>query len=143
MTGPLHEETGSFCIRRLEEIGAVRQWLRSELGSRGYSPHDTFAIWMGFEEAASNAITHGNRGDPAKTVTIELAIDETKVEITIEDEGAGFNASGLEDPTADENLLKESGRGVMLIRSFMDEVRYNDVGNRVRLVKHRSDSTPT
>jgi serine/threonine-protein kinase RsbW len=140
MSEPLNEATGAFSIRRLEEVGPVRRWLSAELDSHRYSPHDTFAVRTGFEEAVTNAITHGNSGDPAKAVSIELAVSETKAEITVADEGPGFNAAGLEDPTAEQNLLKESGRGVMLIRSFMDEVNYNDAGNRVRLVKYRSHS---
>jgi serine/threonine-protein kinase RsbW len=143
MSEPLNEATGSFSIHRLEELGPVRQWLRTELNSRRYSPHETFAVRTGFEEAVTNAIAHGNGGDPSKAAAIDLAVGESKIEITIQDEGPGFDAASVEDPRADKNLLKESGRGVMLIRSFMDEVHYNDAGNRVRLVKYRSDSSPS
>jgi serine/threonine-protein kinase RsbW len=139
MIGPSNEATGSFRVRRLEELGAVREWLHSALSAHRYGSHDTFAIRTGFEEAANNAITHGNSGDPAKAATIDLTVGQGQVDITIEDEGPGFDYSHLEDPTSDENLLKESGRGVMLIHSFMDEVHYIGPGNRVRLVKYRSD----
>ena len=143
MSEPLKEAAGSFSIRRLEELGPVRQWLNAELNSHRYNPHDTFAVRTGFEEAVTNAIAHGNAGDANRAAAIDLAVGESKVEITIEDEGPGFDAARLEDPTVEKNLLKESGRGVMLIRSFMDEVHYNGEGNRVRLVKYRSDSTPS
>jgi serine/threonine-protein kinase RsbW len=143
MSEPLNETTGSFLVRRLEELAPVRRWLNAELDSHRYNPHDTFAVRTGFEEAVTNAIAHGNGGDPNKSAAIDVAVGASRIEITIEDEGPGFNQACLKDPTADENLLKESGRGVMLMRSFMDEVHYNDAGNRVRLVKYRSDSTPS
>jgi len=142
MSGPSDGATQSFCISRLEELAPVRQWLRDQLGRRRYASHDTFAIRTGFEEAAANAITHGNRSDPAKHVRIELSIGDARVEMTIEDEGPGFDYGHVKDPTADENLLRAGGRGVMMIRAFMDEVDYNEAGNRVRLVKYRSDAPP-
>ncbi len=138
MIGPSNEATGSFCIHRLDELSAVRQWLHKALSAHRYGSHDTFAVRTGFEEAATNAIAHGNQGDPAKAATIDLTVDEAKVEITIQDEGPGFDYSHVEDPTARKNLLKDGGRGVMLIRNFMDEVHFNDTGNRIRLVKYRS-----
>ena len=143
MTGPSNEATGSFSICRLDELSAVRQWLHKALSARRYGSHDTFAIRTGFEEAATNAIAHGNEDDPAKAATIVLTVDEAKVEITIQDEGPGFDYSHVADPTAEENLLKDGGRGVMLIRNFMDEVHYNAAGNRIRLVKYRGDSSPS
>jgi len=143
MTEPLNEATGSFCIRRLEEIGAARQWLRSELEAHRYSRHDTFAIRLAFEEAVANAVTHGNKGDPAKTVTVDLVVDDGKVQMTICDEGPGFDYSHLADPTAGSNIMKESGRGVMLIRAFMDDISFDSPGNCARLVKYRSEKPPT
>ena len=142
MTEPLNEVAGSFCIRRLEEIGSARRWLKEALGARRYSRHDTFAVRLAFEEAVANAVTHGNGGDPAKTVMIALVVDDAKVQMTICDEGSGFDYSHVADPTADRNILKESGRGVMLIRSFMDDISYTGPGNCVRLVKYRSGNAP-
>jgi len=143
MSEPLKETTSSFCIHRVEEIVKVREWLRGELEAHHYGEHDTFAIRLAFEEAATNAITHGIKEDPARHVTIEFAVDDAKVEMTIADEGPGFDFAHIEDPTAERNILKEYGRGVMLIHSFMDEVHYNRVGNVLRLVKYRSESPPS
>lgn len=140
MTEPLNEAAGSFCICRLEEMERVRIWLKNALDAHQYGRHDTFAIRTAFEEAVANAVTHGNKGDPAKGVTVELVVNDAKVEMTISDEGPGFDVTRLEDPTAEQNIMKEFGRGVMLIRSFTDEVQFNDTGNRVRLVKYRSES---
>ena len=58
--------------------------------------------------------------------------------VTVADEGAGFDPAGVPDPTADENLEKPCGRGIMLIRAYMDEVAYNRQGNEIRIVKHRT-----
>ena len=138
MTEPLNEATGLFCICQLEEIERARIWLKTALDAHQYGRHDTFAIRTAFEEAVTNAITHGNRGDPAKRVSVELAVNDSKVEMTITDEGPGFDTSHVEDPTTKENIMRDSGRGVMLMRGFMDTVRFNDTGNRVHLVKHRS-----
>jgi serine/threonine-protein kinase RsbW len=142
MSGPSDGDTHSFCISRVEELAPVRQWLHDQLGRRRYSSHDTFAIRTGFEEAATNAITHGNGSDPAKRTLIKLSVSDARVEMTIEDEGPGFDYTHVKDPTTDENLCRAGGRGVMLIRAFMDEVDYNEAGNRVRLVKYRSDWSP-
>ncbi|MBN1916989.1 MAG: ATP-binding protein [Verrucomicrobia bacterium] len=139
MSGPSDGATQSFCISRLEELAPVRQWLRDQLDGYGYPPHDLFAIRTAFEEAATNAITHGNASDPAKCVHIDLSVCDSRVEMTVEDEGPGFDYTHVKDPTADENLCRAGGRGVMLIRAFMDEVHRNASGSRVRLVKYRSN----
>jgi len=143
MAEPLNEATSSFRIHRVEEISQVREWLKNELDAHHYAEHDVFAIRLAFEEAAANAVTHGNKEDPARHVTIEFALDDDKVQMTIADEGPGFDFVHLEDPTAERNILKDYGRGVMLIHSFMDEVHYNRVGNILRLVKYRSESPPS
>ena len=83
----------------------------------------------------NNAIKHGNKFDANKTVELAYDISESRAIITITDQGSGFNPSTLPDPTVDENLEKPTGRGVMLIHAYMDEVAYNDAGNQVRMVK--------
>jgi serine/threonine-protein kinase RsbW len=138
MGGPPTQATGSFRIQRVEEIAEPRRWLHDQLALHHYSPHDTFAVRTGFEEAVNNAISHGNDGDASKRVTIEMSVSDDQVEIAIEDEGTGFDYTHVEDPRKEENLLRDFGRGVMLIRSFMDKVQYQGCGNRVRLIKYRS-----
>ena len=101
---------------------------------------DVFAVRLALEEALVNAIKHGNRMDPNKRVRVECSISDDRVKIVIEDEGSGFDLSAVPDPTAEENLDKPGGRGIMLMRSFMNRVEYNDIGNRVTLEKVRGDS---
>ena len=91
-------------------------------------------------EAAANAVIHGNRFDPAKRVTAIFEATRTKLTVTVCDEGEGFDPESLPDPVAPANLMRTSGRGVFLMRSFMDEVHYRNLhpGTEVSLVKHRN-----
>jgi serine/threonine-protein kinase RsbW len=95
-----------------------------------------FDIRLCVEEAVINAIVHGNRRDPSKRVKITYWVKDGNLNVEIEDEGNGFNASKLADPTDELNIMMSSGRGVFLINHLMDEVRYNEQGNTVRMVKH-------
>ena len=90
------------------------------------------------EEALSNAIRHGNRFDANKKITVSSCVGAEQTAITVADEGEGFDPGAVPDPTVDENLEKPCGRGIMLMRAYMDEVMYNKAGNEVRMVKHRS-----
>jgi serine/threonine-protein kinase RsbW len=110
--------------------------LIDDLRDMGVNEDIIFDIHVGFEEALRNAMIHGNKSDPGKKVMVETAINEKKVIIYVEDEGEGFNPESLPDPTHDENLLKEGGRGVYLINHLMDEVRYENGGKKVIMVKY-------
>ncbi|MFW6154609.1 MAG: ATP-binding protein [Planctomycetota bacterium] len=108
----------------------------AEAKARGYCPEAVFAIKLALEEALTNAIKHGNRRDPDKTVRFEYSISPTCAEIRIADQGGGFDPSDLPDPTADENLECPTGRGIMLMRAYMDHVEFNERGNAVRMIKY-------
>ena len=97
-----------------------------------------FAVHMALEEAVMNAIKHGNKCDVNKRVHLEIDCNCTELKIKVRDEGAGFVPSDLPDPTDDEHVDIPSGRGVMLMREFMDEVSYNPAGNEVVMVKRKS-----
>ena len=100
-----------------------------------YGAEAQFAIKLALEEALVNAIKHGNQCKAETHITVEYDVDVQQTVIQITDEGYGFNPESLPDPTADENLECPCGRGVMLMRAYMDEVQYNSRGNSVRLVK--------
>jgi len=108
------------------------------LREHDWNADDQFAIRMALEEAIMNAIKHGNEGDPEKLVSIEMGFDGSKFEATVSDCGCGFNPEHVPDPTADENLGKASGRGVMLMKEFVDTLEFNDCGNEVTLTKRKS-----
>jgi len=108
-------------------------------GAYNYGEEVIFALRLSLEEALSNAIRHGNVGDADKRVHIRYAIDADRIDITVRDEGGGFDPASIPDPTAAENLENPSGRGIMLMRAYMNKVEYNPKGNQVRLVKmHRA-----
>ncbi|MAP72850.1 MAG: hypothetical protein CMJ55_01125 [Planctomycetaceae bacterium] len=73
--------------------------------------------------------------DPEKKVTVECFLNEDIVRVVIQDEGPGFDVNKVPDPTLPENLDKPSGRGVMLMKAFMDDVLYNEVGNQLTFIK--------
>jgi serine/threonine-protein kinase RsbW len=112
--------------------------LLEQLGGHGWPPSDIFAIHLAAEEAIVNAIVHGNRLDPEKTVHVccEVSHDLARIEIT--DEGQGFNPELVPDCTQEERLEVPSGRGVMLMKSFMTRIEYNAKGNSVLLEKRRT-----
>ncbi len=87
-------------------------------------------------EAIVNAIVHGNKQNPQKKVYVEITIDEHKLELKIKDEGDGFDVSKLPDPTDESNLYKESGRGIFIIRSLVDEfyIESNGKGTAMSLL---------
>jgi serine/threonine-protein kinase RsbW len=103
----------------------------------GYGETCAFAIRLALEEALYNAIKHGNRLDRAKTVEVTYDVDRDRAVFTVTDQGGGFDPTSVPDPTTDENLEKPSGRGIMLMRAYMDQVSYDGTGNRVRLVKEK------
>ena len=82
-------------------------------------------LMLSVTEATTNAIIHANKCDPSKMVKIHAQIENSKLIIKIKDEGKGFDPTKLPDPTEPENLLKDSGRGVYLMKVYMDEVKYN------------------
>ncbi len=121
----------------LKEVRQVERRLLREVADHGYSDSACFAIRLAVEEALNNAAKHGNGLDPNKSITVSYEVDEKSVRITITDEGGGFDPHAIPDPTADENLEKPCGRGIMLMKAYMDEVEFGDGGNRVRMVKDR------
>lgn len=113
----------------------VSKNLIEELKKKNVEEDIIFDIHVGFEEALRNAMVHGNKSDPDKKVLIEAEVGENSVTISVEDEGEGFDPDMLPDPTEDENLLKEGGRGVYLINHLMDEVKYENHGRKIIMVK--------
>ena len=118
----------------------VRLCILSIMKELGYSQRDLFCMELATEEAMVNAIRHGNESDAEKKIQVECAITRDMASIIITDEGGGFDPDGLPDPTADENLERPCGRGVMLMRKFMTSITYNEIGNQVTLIKNRSEN---
>jgi serine/threonine-protein kinase RsbW len=104
----------------------------------GFGDDEVMQISMAVREAAVNAVLHGNAYDPGKKVTLEFERTGRDLVITISDQGKGLDPAKIPDPLAPENLMKTSGRGIFLIRSFMDEVQIHpsQTGTEIKLVKH-------
>ena len=97
-----------------------------------------FGIDIAVREAVTNAIVHGNKEDEAKTVELTLNCLEHELEIEVKDQGQGFDPTSVPDPTDPANILKTSGRGIFLMRTFMDDVQWSmrpEGGTTVRMVK--------
>jgi serine/threonine-protein kinase RsbW len=123
------------CPNCLTKARQLENIILSECEKHRFSPDNLFAIRLALEEAIVNAVKHGNKLDPAKHVRIQYHITDQRAAITIEDQGTGFNPTELADPTADENLSRCCGRGILLMRNFMTSVIFNPAGNKVTLIK--------
>lgn len=117
----------------------VLDLLLERLQEHGWQEDDVFGVHLSVEEALVNAIKHGNRYDPDKCVAISCWVSPSRMRIKIRDQGEGFDPADVPDPTADENLEMPSGRGLMLMRNFMTEVKFCERGNSVHMEKHRSN----
>lgn len=112
--------------------------LLAEMEAAGWATKDIYGVHLALEEALVNAVRHGNRSDPTKQVDFRCYLADDRLRVEIEDEGAGFNPATLPDPTDEAFLDRPNGRGVLLIRTFMTRVDYQDRGNRVVMEKDRS-----
>jgi serine/threonine-protein kinase RsbW len=116
----------------------VIESLEVELAQTGHEEKDVFAVALSLEEAIANAIEHGHQGDASRPVWVASCIDAQGVDIQVEDEGDGFDLSQVPDPTLPENLDRPSGRGLLLMRHYMNRVCHNEHGNCVCFCKLRS-----
>jgi len=122
----------------LKNLEVAEEIVRRAAGTAGFSEESTHQIEMAVHESMINAIWHGNKNDANKRVWLRVAAYKDRLEIRVRDQGNGFNVTQVPDPCAAENLLKVSGRGIYLIRTFMDEfhVKYlPGSGTEVTLVK--------
>lgn len=123
---------------RLEEMDAVHALVGEAI--KEYKLSEELAHWVELtvSESMINAIQHGNCCDPSKKATLKISSDGDMLEIIVEDQGEGFTLDTVADPTDAANLMKPCGRGILIIRSFMDEVnlsRSEDGGSRLRMIK--------
>jgi serine/threonine-protein kinase RsbW len=108
-----------------------------EVKRNDFSQDDIFGIHLAIEEAMINAVKHGNMDNPLKHISVKYAVTPDKFEISITDEGSGFKPEAVPDPRCPENLYKVTGRGMLLMRAYMDDVEYNEAGNCVRMIKYK------
>jgi serine/threonine-protein kinase RsbW len=104
----------------------------------GVSEELSFGIEMAVRESVTNAMVHGNQEDESKSVEVIFNCHDDELEIEVRDQGEGFDPASVPDPTNAENLLKTSGRGIFLMRTFMDEIEWRnrpEGGTAVRMTK--------
>ncbi|MGH9541693.1 MAG: ATP-binding protein [Terriglobales bacterium] len=122
---------------RIENVDRAESAAEEVARVAGFDEDEQHRIAMAVREITVNAITHGNRLDAAKKVTLDFSLSPKALVIAVRDEGQGFDTSTLPDPLAPDNLLRQSGRGIFLARAFMDEVdlRSRRDGLEVRMIK--------
>ena len=132
--------------RRLKSEVGVHQGViddvLAEMRRQEWIANDVFSVHLALEEALINAIKHGNQLDADKEVQFVCKIAPDRLWLSVIDEGDGFDPEEVPDPTVDERLEVPSGRGIMLMRSFMSMVEYNDRGNHVVMEKRPSSAKP-
>jgi serine/threonine-protein kinase RsbW len=133
-TGPINYTLESS----LDSVNQLEQTAEQLAQKAGLDEDTVFRVSMAVREAAINAVLHGNAYSPDKRVTASFQTTPNDLIIRITDQGAGLDPDTLPDPLAPENLLRGSGRGIFLIRSFMDEVQFRKLnpGTELTMVKH-------
>jgi serine/threonine-protein kinase RsbW len=122
----------------LASVNKAEQAAGEAAAKSGFDEDECGRIAMAVREATVNAILHGNRYDPDKRVTICFETTSSTLTIAVRDEGPGLDPAALPNPLAPENLLKQSGRGIFLIRAFMDEVGFRSLspGTEITMIKN-------
>ncbi|MBS3764426.1 MAG: ATP-binding protein, partial [Planctomycetes bacterium] len=118
------------------EVSRVEDVILPALSAKGYGERYLFAVKLALEEAIINAIKHGNKLDSTKKVRTNFILDENKTIISIADEGEGFDPGSIPDPIDGKQLDSVYGRGVALMKAYMDSVEYNEKGNKVTMTKY-------
>ncbi len=128
----------SFVIASdFEQSRTVQEQILAAVAAERFPEGDMFAIRLALEEAMINAIKHGNKLDREKMVRVEALVSPEEIEVVVHDQGSGFVKSDVPDPTLEENLEKNSGRGIMLIEAYMSSAEWTDGGRRLRMSKKR------
>jgi serine/threonine-protein kinase RsbW len=125
---------------RIESIAHAAEVAAKVVGRLGLGDEAAFGVDMAVREAVTNAVLHGNKQDEAKKVEVNFRGSREMLEITVRDRGNGFDLDTVPDPTDPQNLLKASGRGILFMRTFMDDVEYSrhpEGGTVVRMTKRK------
>ncbi|HEX3102301.1 MAG TPA: ATP-binding protein [Pyrinomonadaceae bacterium] len=131
----LHENIEFELPSAISLMHIVLEYLMKRVEKLGVIKPEQSNLFVALDEAFVNAVKHGNKFDARKLVRITAEVSQAEARFTIEDEGEGFDVQNIPDPLDPENLFKTSGRGVLFIYNIMDEVKYNDRGNRLTMVK--------
>ena len=128
----------------LESVDIAEQIVVKEAQTLGLDDDDLYRVGIAIRESMVNAVVHGNRYNSRKKVHLKVVRTADRLSIVVGDEGEGFDPDAVPDPLAGENLLRGSGRGVMLMQSFMDEFKISKrepQGTEVKMVKYKAKAT--
>jgi serine/threonine-protein kinase RsbW len=142
MLSPVTIETTELTLpSRIEAIDKAATAVAGLVNRSGIGEEAAFGIDMAVREALANAVIHGNELDETKLVEINVKSSLDCFEVSVHDQGKGFNPDNISDPTKEENILKSSGRGIFFMRNFFDEVDWSisEGGTTVRMIKRRSN----
>lgn len=135
----LHENIEFELPSAISLMSIVLDYLMKRVEKLGVVKPERSNLFVALDEAFVNAVKHGNKFDSKKLIHIAAEVSKQEARFTIEDEGEGFDVQNIPDPLDPLNLFKTSGRGVLFIYNIMDEVKYNDRGNRLTMVKKSDD----
>lgn len=116
-----------------DEIDRLEPYLKTIQQQAGFGDDLFSQLRLAVNEAVTNAIVHGNKEDASKKVRVTADLQQDVLQISVKDQGPGFDPSSLPDPLENENLLKESGRGIFLIKQYADEVTFAENGRKLTM----------
>jgi serine/threonine-protein kinase RsbW len=140
------QHTDGWHMARLSSIEEMLPLVKIVTGAMellGFRENDILHVRLAMEEAVINSFKHGNRNDPSKQVSVRFEVGHEQVLVEVEDQGQGFDPSQVPDPTTPENLKRSSGRGILMMRTFMTWIRFSERGNCVTLCKCPSAALST
>ena len=137
----LHEKIEFEVPSVISLMHSILDYLMKRVEKVGVITPETSNLFVALDEAFVNAVKHGNKFDAHKLVRITADVSPEEARFTIEDQGDGFDVAEIPDPLDPQNLFKTSGRGVLFIYNIMDEVKYNERGNRLTMVKRKNQPT--
>jgi len=121
------------------QIVDVEESIIEALSQTALSGADVFAVRLALDEALANAIKHGNGGDAGKVVSIRFRFEDSTFTVTVKDEGPGFDYCAVPDCTSPDRIELPSGRGLLIMKTYMDKVVFNEKGNEVTMIKGRGN----
>ena len=130
----------------VEALNAIEEKVMAVVTNLACAPDDLLGVSLSLREALANAVVHGNENDPSRRVLVACFCDCTSDKgllLVVRDEGPGFDPQAVPDPRGAEEIHSWHGRGIYLMRHFMDEVRYASEGREIQLRKRRANSRPS
>ena len=139
MSFTVTEQTTELILpSRIEAVAEAAEAAAKFVNRLGLGEEIAYGVDMAVREAVTNAVLHGNKQQIEKPVEVTLMNSASALEITVRDHGTGFDPGSVPDPTVPQNLMKTNGRGILFMRTFMDEVqwlRHDEGGTVVRMIK--------